>query len=106
MPTLFNHFRLTGLNVFKGNLRGINKQNSYDFFKFKAFLILFFNFLDYAHTLNLVSEVNLISAFNTSSCKRDISRLGAERRRKHCKTCEAVSETSGGVPLQEQSHAA
>jgi len=31
--------------------------------------------------------------------KWDISRLGAERRRKHSETCEAVSERGGWSPI-------
>ena len=42
---------------------------------------------------------DLISAFDNSSCVRDISRLGAKRRRRHSETCEAVSETSGWSPV-------
>jgi len=36
---------------------------------------------------------------DNSSCIRDISRLGAKRRRRHSETCEAVSETSGWSPV-------
>ena len=41
----------------------------------------------------------LILAPYTSYCIRDISRLGAKRRRRHSETCEAVSETSGWSPV-------
>jgi hypothetical protein len=45
---------------------------------------------------------NMLSKFqptDTSLCIRDISRLGAKRRRRHSKTCEAVFETSGWSPV-------
>jgi hypothetical protein len=38
-------------------------------------------------------------AINTSLCIRDISRLGAKRRRRHSKTCVAVFETSEWSPV-------
>jgi len=44
-------------------------------------------------------KLSLILATDNSYCIRDISRLGAKRRRRHSETSEAVSETSGWSPV-------